>query len=191
MNNLFLIVGLGNYGKEYEHTRHNMGFDTIDKLADSFGMDIDYDGFHGKYVKFRYHDNNVILLKPMTYMNNSGISVREIMDYYKIPVENILIIYDDMDFEPGIMKMKNKGSSGGHNGIKSLIQHLGTDQFKRIRVGIGKFKYNIIDYVLTKPSKEDQQLIDEAQNRAVDACKMFLTDGFDKAANKYNQNEKK
>ena len=190
MNNLYLIVGLGNFGKEYEHTRHNMGFDTIDKLADSFGLDIDSDGFHGKYTKFKYHDNNVILLKPTTYMNNSGISVSEIMKYFKIEIENVLIIYDDMDFEPGIIKLKNKGSSGGHNGIKSLIQYLGTDEFKRIRVGVGKFKYNIIDYVLSRPNKEDQEKIDDAQDRAVKAIKVFLTEGFDKAANIYNKDEK-
>ena len=187
MNYLYLIVGLGNIGKEYEHTRHNMGFEVVDKLADSFGLDIDIDGFHGNYIKFKYHEKNVILLKPSTYMNNSGISVREIVNYFKIPIENILVIHDDMDFEPGVMKLREKGSSAGHNGIKSIIQHLGTEEFKRIRIGIGKFRYDIVDFVLSKPSKEERQLIDEAQNKAVDAIKVFITEGFSKAASTYNK----
>lgn len=191
MNNLYLVVGLGNPGKEYEHTRHNMGYDVVDKFADSLGTSIEKNDFHSLYTKVKYFDNDILLVKPLTYMNNSGIAIKEILDYFKIPVDNLIVIYDDMDFEPGVIKLKESGSSAGHNGIKSIINNLKTEKFKRIRVGTGKFKYNIIDYVLTKPTKEEQPLIDEAINKAVDAIKVIIKDNFQKAMNLYNQKDGK
>lgn len=182
-----LIVGLGNYGKEYEHTRHNMGFDVVDKFAESLGEDIDKSGFHSLYKKLKYFDEDIILVKPQTYMNNSGIAVKEIKDYFKIELEDIIIIYDDMDIQIGHLKLKNNGSSAGHNGIKSIIQHLGTQEFKRIRVGIGSPNYNVIDFVLTKPNKEDQELIDESQKNAVEALKISIKESFNKAMTLYNK----
>lgn len=189
MNELYLFVGLGNPGKEYEHTRHNIGFDFIDKFADSFGEDIDKNGFHGMYTKIKYFDKDIILFKPFTYMNNSGIAIKEIKDYFKIDINNIVIIHDDMDFNPGIIRLKESGSSAGHNGIKSIINYLGTEKFKRLRIGIGKFQYNIIDYVLTKPSKEDQEKINAAYNNGIDALKLYLKKSFEKAMSFYNKKD--
>lgn len=189
MNELYLFVGLGNPGKEYEHTRHNIGFDFIDKFADSFGEDIDKNGFHGMYTKIKYFDKDIILFKPFTYMNNSGIAIKEIKDYFKIDINNIVIIHDDMDFNPGIIRLKESGSSAGHNGIKSIINYLGTEKFKRLRIGIGKFQYNIIDYVLTKPSKEDQEKINAAYNNGIDALKLYLKESFEKAMSFYNKKD--
>ena len=189
MNELYLFVGLGNPGKEYEHTRHNIGFDFIDKFADSFGEDIDKNGFHGMYTKIKYFDKDIILFKPFTYMNNSGVAIKEIKDYFKIDINNIVIIHDDMDFNPGIIRLKESGSSAGHNGIKSTINYLGTEKFKRLRIGIGKFQYNIIDYVLTKPSKEDQEKINAAYNNGIDALKLYLKESFEKAMSFYNKKD--
>ena len=128
-----LIVGLGNPGKEYEHSRHNMGYDVIDLFASSLGCDIDREGFKGLYTKTLYLDETIILLKPTTYMNLSGDSVRMIMEYFKIDVDDLFVIYDDMDIMPGHIKLKIKGSSAGHNGIKSIIENIKTEEFKRIR----------------------------------------------------------
>ncbi len=182
-----LIVGLGNYGKEYEHTRHNMGFDVVDKFAESLGEDIDKKGFHSLYTKVKYFDEVIYLLKPLTYMNNSGIAVKEIMDYFDISLEDIIVIYDDMDIKIGHIKMKFDGSSGGHNGIKSIISYLGSQNFKRIRIGIGQPTYNNIDFVLSKPSKEEQESINEAQKMAVDALKIAIKESFNKAMTIYNR----
>ncbi len=191
MNNLYLIVGLGNPGKEYEHTRHNMGFDSVDLFAESLGISIDKEGFHSLYIKTKYFDKDVIIMKPLTYMNESGKAIKEISDYFKIPLDNILVIYDDMDFEPGIIKLKESGSSAGHNGIKSIINSFGSDKFKRIRIGTGKFKYNIVDYVLSKPSKDEAPLIKSALINSVDAIKTYLKEGFNKAMNHFNQKDER
>jgi len=181
-----LIVGLGNIGEEYKHTRHNMGFDVVDKFTDSLGLDIDKDGFKGKYVRFKYNNEDIIVLKPSTYVNLSGESVILVINYFKIPIEDILIIYDDMDTPVGHIKLKIKGSSGGHNGIKSIISNIGTEEFKRIKVGIGKPQYNAIDFVLTRPSKQEQEEIDEAIKNAVEAIKISIKESFNKAMTIYN-----
>ena len=183
-----LIIGLGNFGKEYEHTRHNMGFDVVDKFATSLGEDIDKKGFSSLYLKTKYWDEDIILLKPQTYMNNSGIAVRQVMDYFKIDISDIVVIYDDMDIEVGHLKLKENGSSAGHNGIKSIISNLGNRQdFKRIRVGIGAPSYDKTNFVLGKPSKEEQDKIDEAQDSAVKALKVYIKEGsFNKAMSLYN-----
>ncbi len=182
-----LIVGLGNKGKEYENTRHNMGFDVVNKLADALGVTFDKSGFKGEYCKAKYFDEDIIILKPMTYMNLSGDSVIELMNFYKISIEDILVIYDDMDTPVGKIRLKTQGSSGGHNGIKSIIARTGHQDFKRIRIGIGHPQYNVIDFVLNKPSKEERELIDEAQNQAVEAIKVSLKDSFNKAMTMYNK----
>ena len=184
---MYLIVGLGNPGKEYENTRHNMGFDVVNKLADSLGLVFDKKDFKGEYVKTRYFDNEMIILKPMTYMNLSGDSIIQVLNFYKIPVENMIVIYDDMDTPVGKIKLKLKGSSGGHNGLKCIIKNLNTEEFKRIKVGIGHSQYNVIDYVLSKPSKEEKESIEEAQDNAVKAIKIALKENFDKAMNQFNK----
>lgn len=182
-----LVVGLGNPGKEYANTRHNMGFDVVDKFVDSLGLVFDKKDFKGEYVKTRYFDEEVIVLKPLTYMNLSGDSLVALMNFYRIDVQDLIVVYDDMDTPVGHIKLKIKGSSGGHNGIKSIIQNLKTEEFKRIKIGIGHPTFNTIDFVLSKPSKEDRELIDEAIDNAVKAIKMALKENFDKAMNSFNK----
>ncbi len=187
--NMKLIVGLGNPGKEYEHSRHNMGFDVVDMFANSLGTDIDKEGFKGLYVKTKYFDEDIIILKPQTYMNLSGDSVVLLLNYFKIAIEDMIVIYDDMDTKPGYIKLKLKGSSGGHNGIKSIIQNLKTEEFKRIKIGIGKPTFNNIDFVLSKPKGEEEDLIEKAKKNAVDAIKISLKESFNKAMTMYNKKE--
>lgn len=181
-----LIVGLGNPGKKYEHTRHNMGFDVVDLFSELAQIDIDKDAFKGLVGRGKVFDEDVYLLKPQTFMNLSGESVREIVSYFKIPKEDIIVVYDDLDLEPGKIRLRLSGSSGGHRGIQNIIEQLGTENIKRIRIGIGKPTYDTIDYVLGKPLKEEQVLIDEAIKKAVDALKEILKNNFDSAMNKFN-----
>lgn len=184
---MLLIVGLGNPGKEYQHTRHNMGFDVVDLFAEKkLKEDISKPGFKGEYVKTTYKGEQVILLKPQTYMNLSGQSVLEIANFFKIDVEDIVVVYDDMDLVPGKIRLRPSGSFGGHKGIKSIIDNLKTDKIKRIRVGVGKAQYSVIDYVLEKPSKEDQELIIQALNKSVEALDDIIVNGFDHAMCYYN-----
>lgn len=184
---MILIVGLGNKGREYENTRHNMGFDVVDKLADALGVSFDKTGFKGEYTKAKYFDEDIIILKPMTYMNLSGDSVIEVLNFFKIPFENMIVVYDDMDTPVGKLRIKTQGSSGGHNGLKSIIARTGRQDFKRIKIGIGHPEYNVIDFVLAKPTKEERDLIDEAQDLAVDAIKLSIKDSFNKAMPMYNK----
>lgn len=181
-----LIVGLGNPGKKYEHTRHNMGFDTIDLFSELAKIDIDKEAFKGLVGRGKVFEEDIYLLKPQTYMNLSGESVREIVSYFKIPTQDIIVIYDDLDLEPGKIRLRLSGSSGGHKGIQNIIENLGTEEIKRIRIGIGKPTFDTIDYVLGKPLKEERPLIDDAINNAVEALKEILKHSFDSAMNKFN-----
>ena len=135
-----IIIGLGNIGREYENTRHNAGFMAMDKLAQMLEMDFNQEKFSAYFSKKKIDGEDIILLKPTTYMNNSGIALRQCMDFYKVPSEDILVLYDDMDMPVGKLRLRQKGSAGGHNGIKSIISHIGTQEFDRIRIGIGKDK---------------------------------------------------
>ena len=181
-----LIVGLGNPGKKYEHTRHNMGFDVIDLFADLAKIDVDKESFKGLLGRGKVFDQDVMILKPQTFMNLSGESVRLVVDYFKIEIEDIIVVYDDMAIMPGKIRLRTSGSSGGHKGIQNIIEHLGTEDIKRIKVGIGEPTYDSIDYVLSKPSKEERELINEAIDNAVDALKMILSKNFDIAMNNFN-----
>lgn len=182
-----LIVGLGNPGTEYEETRHNMGFKVIDKILISQNVGLNKSGLKGVYGKMSYKGEDVILLKPLTYMNLSGECIRAVLDYFKIPVEDLLVIYDDMDTPIGSIRLRLNGSDGGHNGIKSIIQHLGTKDFKRIRVGVGKDPYiPVINYVLGKPKKEDKESIELAQVKAANAALAFINTPFDKVMSMFN-----
>ena len=147
-----LIVGLGNPGKKYEHTRHNMGFDVVDLFGELAQIDIDKESFKGLVGRGKVFDEDIFLLKPQTYMNLSGESVREIVNYFKISVEDIIVVFDDMALEPGKIRLRLSGSSGGHKGMQNIIDNLGTQDIKRIRVGIGEPQYDTIDYVLSKPN---------------------------------------
>ena len=183
-----LIVGLGNPGKQYENTRHNIGFMSVDKFAEENNLDFKIESrFEGLLSIFTYKGEKVALFKPVTYMNLSGRAVYKLVNYYKIDIDDILIIYDDLDLPTGKLRLREKGSSGGHNGIKSLIENLGTQDFKRVKVGISKNSKDIIDYVLGKFSKEELSILEESLNKMDDLIKNFITEPeFKNVMTKFN-----
>ena len=182
-----LIVGLGNPGKKYEGTRHNMGFMAIDLLSDQAQIDVDKEVFHGLMGRGKIYEEDVILFKPTTFMNLSGTAVQEVVHYFKIALEDIVVIYDDMAIPIGSIRLRKEGSSGGHKGMQNIIDCLSSDQIKRIRVGIGEpGEWDTIDYVLSKPLKDDMPLIEEAIANVVRGVKEYLKSDFDRAMNKYN-----
>ena len=182
---MYLIVGLGNPGREYEKTRHNAGFQVIDKLCSKWNISLNKEDFHGAYIKTKFNNEDVIVCKPYTFMNLSGQTVMEIAHFYKIPTENILVIFDDMDTLPGKIRLREKGSAGGQKGMLSIIQMMHTDEIKRIKVGIGPKTMNVVDYVLGVPSKEDKELIDIAQQNALEAIEAYIKKGFMYAQSRY------
>lgn len=191
---MYLIAGLGNPGKQYEATRHNMGFDVIDKLVEEFNVPQAGVKFNAMYGKGRIGGEPVILMKPLSYMNLTGGPIRDMANYFKIdPETELIVIYDDIDTEPGQLRVRKKGSAGGHNGIKSIIQQLGTQNFMRVRVGVGaKPKgWDLADYVLGRFDRDDRQLVEDAQDRACEAVEMILSDSVDAAMNKFNVSKKK
>ena len=182
-----LIVGLGNPGKEYEKTRHNIGFMTIDQYADKLGVSITKEKYNGLYVETNINGEKTILLKPQSYINLSGEVIRRFIDFYKIDIEDILIIHDDLDLEVGTYRVKQQGSSGGHNGLKNIELHLGTQEYKRIKIGISNNKLmDTKDYVLGKISKEEQEKIDEVKNVVMDILDDYFKMTFDQLMAKYN-----
>ena len=186
---MFLIVGLGNPGKQYENTRHNVGFDAIDVLVDEYRIPSSGKQHKAMYGKGVIEGQKVILAKPLTYMNLSGEAVRAMVDYYKIdPETELLVIFDDISLAPGNIRIRKKGSAGGHNGIKSIITHLGTQNFQRIKVGVGEKPKNwdLADYVLGAFSKDDRKLVDEALERTAKAAALIVQGEIDEAMNLYN-----
>ena len=182
-----LIVGLGNPGKEYAGTRHNCGFMVIDRLASKLNVDVDQNKFKGLYAKVKYHGEDIILLKPQTYMNLSGESVNAVMNFFKIDKDDLLVIYDDLDMPVGKLRLRKTGSAGGHNGIKNIIAHLNSQDFKRIRVGIDRHKYmNVADYVLSRFSKVESAAIEQGIENAANAVLDYLDNDFNHAMNYYN-----
>ena len=192
-NHMYLITGLGNPGKQYERTRHNMGFDTIDELVDRHripGSGIQHKAMYGKGM---IAGEKVILAKPLTYMNLSGDSVREFINYYKMdPETELIVIYDDIDLEPGQIRIRKKGSAGGHNGMKSIISQIGTQNFYRVKVGVGAKPagWDLADYVLGRFSTKEREEVDKAIEEAADAVEVILGEGIDAAMNKYNAKKK-
>jgi len=185
-----LIVGLGNPGKEYEKTRHNAGFRFIDAYAISQNVTFNKEKFKGLYTELNYSGEKIILLKPQKYMNLSGEVIKDFVKFFKINLEDILIIYDDLDTEKGKIKIRYKGSSGGHNGLKNIENHLKTKEYKRIKIGIGKDKTeNTIDYVIGKISKKDYEIINSVNNKAEIIIQDYLNMTFDNFMNKYNGGE--
>ncbi|MDR0831949.1 MAG: aminoacyl-tRNA hydrolase [Bacillales bacterium] len=184
-----LIVGLGNPGQKYADTRHNMGFLVIDEILKKYKLKLKTLKHFGIYLKTKLEGQEVILLKPLTFMNDSGLSIVQVMSYYKIAIEDVLVIYDDMDTEPGSIRLRLSGSAGGHNGLKSIISHIG-ENFKRIRVGIGKHTEPTIDYVLSRPTLEQEPLIEQGLIKARDAVSYYLLEPFDKVMSKYNEKKK-
>lgn len=186
---MYIIVGLGNPTNQYEGTRHNVGFDCITTLAEKYHIPLDFVKHKAVCGTGYIEGQKVILAKPQTYMNLSGESVRALVDYYKISEEELIIIYDDISLEVGQLRLRKKGSAGGHNGIKSIIQHLGTQEFPRIKVGVGSKPagWDLADWVLGKFSKEDQETLVETKKRVADACETMLTQDIDVAMNLYNK----
>ncbi|GMB10069.1 aminoacyl-tRNA hydrolase [Thermolongibacillus altinsuensis] len=183
-----LFVGLGNPGKEYERTRHNVGFMVIDELSRRFQVSLDQAKFKGIFGIGMVGGEKVILCKPLTYMNLSGECVRPLMDYYRIDVEDIIVVYDDLDLPTGTIRLRPKGSAGGHNGMKSLIHHLGTDHFKRIRIGIDRPQngMKVTDYVLGRFTEEEMTKIETAIQKSADACEKWLSTPFIQVMNEFN-----
>lgn len=185
---MYLIVGLGNPEEDYSKTRHNMGFNVVNKIAKKYGIEINKKKFDSLYGEGIIENEKVILLKPQTYMNLSGKAIIQVVNFYKIPLENICVIYDDMDIEPGIIKIRKKGGAGSHNGMKSVVAELNSEDFARIRVGIGtpKFKDDSINYVIGAIPEEEVKVLDEETTKAADAMIAILKDGIDNAMNKFN-----
>ena len=171
---MYIIVGLGNPGKEYAHTRHNVGFETIDILADRMGIEVEEKKHKGLCGKGILAGQKVILLKPQTYMNLSGESVKEVMSFYKVPIENLIVVFDDISLPMSMIRLREKGSAGGHNGIKNIISHMGTDGFARVKVGIGEKPngWDLADYVLAKFNKDEEPLIEAGIDKAAEAVEM-------------------
>lgn len=185
----WLIVGLGNPGKEYERTRHNCGFRAIDILAESLGCKIDKGKFQGLYGQTTYLGKKVFLLKPQTLMNASGRSVLQMSAYYNIPPERIVVLFDDISLEPGRLRVRADGSAGGHNGIKSLIRELGSQAFPRVKIGVGAKSHpeqDLADWVLSTFSAVEQKAVDAALKPAGDAALCIIEQGVPQAANRFN-----
>lgn len=183
-----VIIGLGNPGKAYENTRHNIGFMTIDKISEQLNIPVAQEKFRARVGEGRVDARRVLLVKPLTYMNLSGESIAEILKFYKLIPDDILVIYDDLDLPVGQIRLRQKGSAGGHNGIKSMIAHLSTEEFKRAKVGIGRPLpgRSVSDYVLSEFSKNEQPLIEEAVSAAAKASVMWLGEEFVKVMNHMN-----
>lgn len=184
---MYLIVGLGNPEEEYAYTRHNMGFDVINRIAKEYQIEVSHKKFQGLYGKGKIGKEEVFLLKPQTYMNLSGNSLQEMMHFYRIPTQNLIVIYDDMDVEKGKIKIRKKGGAGSHNGMKSVIQAIGTEEFIRIRVGIGKPEYDRIQYVIGKVPKEEYEVLQEGVQLAQHAVTTIIEKSIDVAMNQYNK----
>lgn len=187
-----LIAGLGNPGKEYEKTRHNAGFRFIDEYVKEKKLEFNKEKFKGIYTTFNYNDEKVILLKPQKYMNLSGEVIKSFLDFYKINTEDLLVICDDLDTEIGHLRLKYKGSSGGHNGLKNIEQNINTNEYKRVKIGISNNKdKDKIDYVIGKVSKEELEKMNSVNKYARELIEDFLTMNFDNVMNKYNSMEYK
>lgn len=183
------IVGLGNPGKKYEKTRHNIGFMVIDELLRRHGWTLNKKKFSGKYALEHLHGEQVVLLQPETYMNLSGKCIKPLVDYYKIDVKDVLVIYDDLDLPTGKIRLRQKGGHGGHNGIRSTIDHLATREFKRLRIGIGRptTPIPVVDYVLGSFPNDQKESVTTSITKAADACERWMEKPFSEVMNEFNQ----
>lgn len=186
---MYLIVGLGNPGNQYYNTRHNAGFAAVDHLAEQCDISLTEIKHKAAYGKGRIDGQKVILAKPLTFMNLSGEAIRQLADYYKIEVEEqLIVIYDDIALPPGQLRIRKKGSAGGHNGIKNIIAQLGTQEFHRIRIGVGEKPkgYDLVDYVLGHFNDEEKVIMSRGYEQAADAARMIMDQGADAAMNAFN-----
>lgn len=188
-NECWLIVGLGNPGKEYERTRHNAGFRAVELLASKLGCKIDKSKFQGLYGQVNYGGKKLMLLKPLTYMNLSGRSVLQLSAYFNIPPQRIIVMFDDISLEPGRLRIRADGSAGGHNGIKSIIQEVGSQAFPRVKIGVGAKpnpEYDLADWVLSTFSAKEEKALAVALENAADAALAVIDYGVPEAANRFN-----
>ena len=185
---MYLIVGLGNPEEDYSETRHNMGFNVINQISKKYEIEVNKKKHKGLIGKGIIEGKKVILLKPQTFMNLSGESIRECMDFYKIEPQDLLVIYDDIDIEPGIIKLRKQGGPGTHNGMKSVVKEIGTSKFSRIRIGIGtpEDKSNLIEYVIGAIEEEQIPLLEKAVEKAAEAVVEVIKNGIEIAMSKYN-----
>ena len=184
-----IIVGLGNPGKEYTYNRHNAGFMCMDVICDKYRARVDKAKFKALVGECNIAGKHVLLMKPQTFMNNSGEAIREAADFYNVPTENIIVIFDDISIGVGKLRIRRKGSAGGHNGIKSVIEHLSTNEFPRIKLGVGEKpspEYDLINWVLGNIPESDRKAMSEAYSSAADALEVMLSGDMDRAMNKYN-----
>lgn len=191
-NTPYLVVGLGNPGPRYARTRHNIGFMVVDELARRHGLRFSKGQGNSEVARGSIEGNQIILTKPQTFMNNSGMAVGSVSRFYRVPIERILVVYDELALPLGTIRIREKGSSAGHNGVKSLISHLGTQGFPRIRVGVDQppqGRHGQIDWVLSRFSADEQKVVDGVISRAADAVEAILTDGIERAMNFYNTRE--
>jgi len=185
----WLIVGLGNPGKEYERTRHNAGWRALDVICQKLGCKADKLKFQGLYTQLNYEGKKLYLLKPQTFMNASGRSVVQLSGYFQIPTERIIVLFDDISLPPGRLRIRGEGSAGGHNGIKSIIQELGSQNFPRVKIGVGakpNEHQDLADWVLSGMSASDEKALSSALERAADAALCIMEHGVSEAANRYN-----
>ena len=185
----FSIAGLGNPGREYEATRHNVGFLAIDYIAASVGVKIDRAKFHALVGEGKIKDNRILVVKPQTYMNNSGVAISEAASFYKIPAENIIVLHDEISFEPGLFRIRRRGSAGGHNGLKSIISYVG-EEFPRIKIGVGKKptpEYDLAAWVLGKLPKEHSESIAARFPDVRHSCELIIGGDIDGAMSKYSK----
>lgn len=185
---MYIVVGLGNPGLKYESTRHNVGFMTIDKLAEEYGIDVKRSKFKSLVGEGNICGEKVILVKPQTYMNESGRAVLDLMNFYKIDMENLIVVLDDIDIQFGTIRVKRKGSAGSHNGLKSIIYQIGRDDFPRIKIATGKKppRMDLADFVLSKFSKDEKKVIEEETTAAKEAVIDIIDKGIDDTMNKFN-----
>lgn len=184
-----IVVGLGNPGKEYTYNRHNAGFMCMDVICDKYRARVDKAKFKALVGECTIAGKRVLLMKPQTFMNHSGEAIREAADFYNIPVDNIIVIFDDISIGVGTLRIRRKGSAGGHNGVKSVIEHLSTSEFPRIKLGVGNKpspEYDIIKWVLGNIPEDDRKAMSEAYSRAADALEIMIAGNIDTAMNKFN-----
>ena len=186
----WLVVGLGNPGQKYEHTRHNMGFLTVDLLAEKAGVKLNKVKFKSAYNMVNFGGAKCLVMKPQTFMNLSGEAVREAVQFYKIPADHVLVIYDDISLPVGKLRVRPTGSAGGHNGIKNIIAHLGTQEFPRVKIGVGApagtEKDDMVDWVIGAPSQAERKILAESFERAIGAAECIFRHGYQKAMNEFN-----
>ncbi len=183
-----LVFGLGNPGKEYERTRHNVGFQILDVLARRYGVSFSSHKYKALVARVRIGDERLLLVKPITFMNLSGEAVAPIVHFYKVPLTEILVVYDDLDLPLGVLRLRPKGGAGGHKGLESIIQHLGSNEFPRLRVGIGRppGRMDAADFVLRPFTKEEEEIMAVVREEAADAIELWVREGLERAMNRVN-----